>query len=66
MKLPRYAAVTFSLDTEQFAQRPTFMRDSSEYLFTRLMRGEEVAKSEFDWMGIKVTVRDAVSGEILR
>lgn len=67
MKLPRYAAVTIALDTEKHRQmRPEVRSGQVAYLLDRLLCGESVALSEFEHHGMKVTAREATSGEILR
>lgn len=66
MKLPRYAAFTLTLDTERFKQRPTFQLHGSEYLLSRLLSGDDVATRAIEDMGIRVSVRPASSGEIVK
>ncbi len=67
MKGPRFAAITITLDTSRFAAIRPAQRDGQiAYLLNRLLSGEVVAESEFVYFGMKVTARDAVSGEIFK
>lgn len=67
MKVPRYTAITLSLDTEAYrARRPDERSQNIHYLIDRLLAGEEVARSALEHYGIKVELRDATSPEILR
>lgn len=66
--MPRYAAITISLDTERYRQnvRPDVKEHHVAYLINRLLSGESVALSEFEFLGMRVTIREALSGEILK
>ena len=67
MKAPRYAAITIALDTERYRQnvRPDVKDRHAAYLLNRLLSGEPVADSEFERLGMKVAIREAVGPEIL-
>lgn len=59
MKAPRFAAITISLNTEAFRSiRPEVRDHKIAYLLSRLLCGEEVAESEFEHYGLKVTIME--------
>lgn len=66
MKAPRFAAVTIALDTERYRQnvRPEVKEHHAAYLLNRLLSGQEVARSEFEHLGMRVSVREATGAEI--
>lgn len=66
MKAPRFASLTISLDTAKYRERRPEERDQSIfYLVDRLLAGEEVASSALEHYGLKVTIREAVTPEII-
>lgn len=66
MRAPQFAAVTIALDTAKYrARRPDERSEKIGYLLDRLLSGEEVAKSALEHHGLKVTIREALSPEIL-
>lgn len=66
MKAPRFAAVTIALDTEAYrARRPEERERHIFYLVDRLLAGENVADSELEHYGLRVTVRQAFKPEIV-
>jgi hypothetical protein len=66
MKAPRFARLTLSLDTEAWRMMPEHQRSGAMYLVNRLLSGETVADSEFEYLRLKVRVETAVSPEIIR
>lgn len=66
MKAPAHGAITIALSTERYrARRPEERRNNIAYLLDRLLAGEEVAQDALEHYGLKVTIREAVSPEIL-
>jgi hypothetical protein len=67
MKAPPHAAITIALDTARYrARRPEEREHPIFYLLDRLLTGEEVAQSELEHYGLRVTIREALSPEILK
>lgn len=66
MKSPRFATLTISLDTEKYRlRRPEERERHIFYLIDRLLGGESVAEGALEHYGIKVSVREAMTPEIL-
>jgi hypothetical protein len=67
MKAPRFASVTISLDTLKFKQeRPEVRSGHIAYMLDRLLCGEVIAEEELERHGLKITIREAVSPEIVK
>jgi hypothetical protein len=67
LRAPHFATISISLDTLKFKQeRPEVRSGHIAYMLDRLLCGEVVADSEFEHHGLRVTVREAVSPEIVK
>jgi hypothetical protein len=67
VQAPRFATISISLDTLKFKQeRPEVRSGHIAYMLDRLLCGEVVAQEELERHGLKITIREAVSPEIVK